>query len=47
LKPTAQSEEAVVARGVAEGAHSLSGTAEDFDPALELIGDVRFVLIGE
>jgi erythromycin esterase-like protein len=28
-------------------AHSLTGTARDYDPLLDLIGDARFVLLGE
>jgi len=32
---------------VRESAHLLSGAAEDYDPLMELIGDARFVLIGE
>ena len=30
-----------------EGAHHLVGAPEDFDPLLALVGDARFVLIGE
>jgi erythromycin esterase-like protein len=30
-----------------KAAHPLHGTADDYDPLLELIGDARFVLIGE
>ncbi len=32
---------------VREVAHLLTGAAEDYDPLLDLIGDARFVLIGE
>ena len=32
---------------VREAAHALSGAASDYDPLLALIGDARFVLIGE
>lgn len=32
---------------IASSAHRLTGSAEDYDPLLELIGDARFVLIGE
>jgi erythromycin esterase-like protein len=28
-------------------AHPLSGAREDYDPLLEMIGDARFVLLGE
>jgi erythromycin esterase-like protein len=32
---------------VREAAHRLTGAAEDYDPLLELVGDARFVLLGE
>src|SRR6059036_1789640 len=32
---------------VRHAAHPLVGAAQDYDPLLELIGDARFVLIGE
>lgn len=32
---------------VREVAHPLAGTAQDYDPLMDLIGDTRFVLIGE
>src|SRR2546423_4845435 len=32
---------------VREAAHALEGEAADYDPLLELIGDARFVLLGE
>ena len=32
---------------IAAGAHLLQGGAGDYDPLLELIGDARFVLLGE
>ena len=32
---------------IAAGAHLLQGGASDYDPLLELIGDARFVLLGE
>src|SRR5205823_4579107 len=32
---------------IADSARELVGSPEDFDPILELIGDARFVLIGE
>jgi len=28
-------------------AHRLTGAAEDYDPLMDLIGDARFVLLGE
>src|SRR5215216_3207740 len=34
-------------RAVREAAHPLTGMATDFDPLLEMIGDARFVLLGE
>lgn len=35
-----------IARGVAEIAHPLS-TAADLGPLIDLVGDARFVLLGE
>lgn len=32
---------------VSDGAHVLVGAPEDFDPVMDLVGDARFVLIGE
>jgi erythromycin esterase-like protein len=32
---------------VREAAHPLTGAAEDYDPLMKLIGDARFVLLGE
>src|SRR4051794_24439054 len=32
---------------VREAAHPLAGAAHDYDPLVELVGDARFVLIGE
>jgi erythromycin esterase-like protein len=34
-------------QAVRGAAHSLAGAAEDYDPLLDLIGDARFVLLGE
>jgi erythromycin esterase-like protein len=36
-----------VAQAVREAAHELTGGARDYDPLLELVGDARFVLLGE
>jgi hypothetical protein len=36
-----------VAQAVREAAHPLTGASSDCDPLLELVGDARFVLIGE
>ena len=36
-----------IIRAVAEAAHPLAGGAADFDPLLALVGDARFVLLGE
>ncbi len=36
-----------LADAVREGAHLLTGTTSDYDPLMDLIGDARFVLIGE
>ena len=38
---------AISANAIRRAAHELSGTTADFDPVLDLIGDARFVLIGE
>lgn len=38
---------AALADAVREAAHPLTGAAKDYDPLLELIGEARFVLIGE
>jgi erythromycin esterase-like protein len=38
---------ALATRATRQAAHPLLGTAADFDPLLALIGDARFVLIGE
>src|SRR4051812_5424405 len=32
---------------VRRAAHPLEGTAQDYDPLLDLVGDARFVLLGE
>jgi erythromycin esterase-like protein len=36
-----------LAAAIRDAAHPLAGAAADYDPLLELIGDARFVLIGE
>jgi erythromycin esterase-like protein len=36
-----------LARAIAASAYPLTGGAEDFDPLLDLVGDARFVLLGE
>lgn len=36
-----------LADAVREGAHPLTGSPQDYDPLMDLIGDARFVLIGE
>lgn len=38
---------AVASLAIREAAHPLVGAPQDFDPLLRLIGDARFVLIGE
>jgi erythromycin esterase-like protein len=38
---------ALATLAIGKGAHELHGTAADFDPLLALVGDARFVLIGE
>src|SRR5271157_459012 len=37
----------LVVDSVRKAAHPLQGAADDYDPLLDLIGDARFVLIGE
>src|SRR5215207_3319664 len=39
--------DAMLADAVRKAAHPLTGGAADYDPLMELIGDARFVLIGE
>jgi erythromycin esterase-like protein len=46
-RSAAASREAALARAVAEAAHPLTGADGDLDPLLELVGDARFVLLGE
>jgi erythromycin esterase-like protein len=41
------SKDAVLVRALREAAHGLTGSAADYDPLLKLIGDARFVLLGE
>src|ERR1051326_7079878 len=36
-----------IAPGIRDHARSLIGSAEDYDPLLDFIGDARFVLLGE
>ncbi len=36
-----------LARRVGEVVHPLTGSVDDYDPLMELIGDARFVLVGE
>jgi erythromycin esterase-like protein len=38
---------AEVADLVRDAAHALTGAADDYDPLLDLVGDARFVLLGE
>jgi erythromycin esterase-like protein len=37
----------LTATAIAASAHLLAGSADEYDPLLELIGDARFVLLGE
>jgi len=37
----------VVVRAVADTGHPLRGSADDFDPLVQLVGDARVVCIGE
>jgi erythromycin esterase-like protein len=38
---------AIITNAIREVAHPLTGTATDYDPLMELIGDARLVLLGE
>jgi erythromycin esterase-like protein len=42
-----QTTEITLIESVREAAHPLTGTAADYDPLIELVGDARFVLLGE
>src|SRR5437667_5923485 len=39
--------DAMLVRGLRDAAHRLAGSAKDYDPLMDLIGDARFVLLGE
>jgi erythromycin esterase-like protein len=41
------SKDAELVRALREAAHGLAGSVADYDPLLKLIGDARFVLLGE
>jgi erythromycin esterase-like protein len=41
------SKDAALVRALREAAHGLAGSVADYDPLLKLIGDARFVLLGE
>src|SRR6266568_5601783 len=41
------SKDAMLVRSLREAAHRLAGASKDYDPLLDLIGDARFVLLGE
>src|SRR5438132_9695841 len=45
--PEVEREDTELLRALKEEAHALEGVPSDYDPLLELIGDARFVLIGE
>lgn len=47
MATTADSSSSPLSRLIASSAQRLTGGAQDYDPLLELIGDARFVLIGE
>jgi erythromycin esterase-like protein len=38
---------AVLTSAIRQAAHPLTGAETDYDPLMELIGDARFVLLGE
>ncbi|MBV9868624.1 MAG: erythromycin esterase family protein [Abitibacteriaceae bacterium] len=46
-KSTTSEHTKTLASNIRAVAHPLNGTAKDYDPLLELIGDARFVLLGE
>ena len=37
----------ILSDAVREAAHPLVGAREDYDPLMEMVGDARFVLLGE
>ncbi len=39
--------ESILTKTVREGARTLTGASQDYDPLIDLVGDARFVLIGE
>ena len=39
--------ESTLTKTVREGASQLTGASQDYDPLIDLVGDARFVLIGE
>jgi erythromycin esterase-like protein len=41
------SEDGLLKEAIRRAAHPLAGAASDYDPLLELVGDARFVLLGE
>ena len=43
----ADSHETALIRKIRAAASPIAGTAADYDPLIELIGDARFVLLGE
>lgn len=45
--PGATSDSATLVAGIREAARPLTGSPRDYDPLMELIGDARFVLLGE
>src|SRR6266850_1630630 len=45
--PTARDIDSTLREAVREAAHRLTGADRDYDPLMDLIGDARFVLLGE
>jgi erythromycin esterase-like protein len=41
------SRDSMLIRTLRDSAYVLSGAARDYDPLMDLIGDARFVLLGE
>src|SRR6266436_2033012 len=47
VPPTASDIDSTPREALRAAAHRLTGAAEDYDPLMDLIGDARFVLLGE
>lgn len=47
MSPAIHAHQSSLVSAVAAAAHILTGSTEDYDPLMDLIGDARFVLLGE